>query len=239
MKAVILAAGKGTRMGDITRTTPKPLVPVAGIPAIERIVRALHSQAFKELLIVTGHLGDQIRAHLGDGSALGVSINYFHQETQEGTAHAVRLTRDAIGKSDFLLCFGDILTSAENYGHMRDIFYAENCEATAGCRRVEDPYRGAAVYVDEQMRVTKIIEKPPKGTSTTNWNHAGMYCFHASVFDRIEKIQRSIRNEYEIVEAVAGMVKDGKLVRLVELQGLWKDLATPEDVREAEELLQI
>jgi dTDP-glucose pyrophosphorylase len=225
-------------MGEITRTTPKPLIPVAGIPALTRVITAAASQGFREFVVVTGYLGNLVRERLGDGHQFGVTINYVHQEHQTGTGSALLLTREAVGDSDLLLCFADILTSPENYGAMRNRFDQEQCDITAALRRVDDPWRAAAVYVDGQMNIERIIEKPPIGSSTTPWAHAGMYCFRSEIYGYVENIQPSPRGEYEVVDAVAQMIAEGKRVRGMELTGYWKDLATPEDVREAEVLVR-
>jgi dTDP-glucose pyrophosphorylase len=233
MKAVILAAGKGTRMGELTRNRPKPLLQVGSCSAIEHVIRGLTSSGFSEVVIVTGYLGEQVRALLGDGSALGARIRYVQQDEQKGTAHALLIAREAVAGEDFLLCFADILTSASNYERLREVFYSEKCEIAAGCRRVDDPWRGAAVYVNDQNEVLQIVEKPPVGTSTTPWNHAGLYCFRNSIYMELEKVQPSSRGELEVTDAVATVIRSGRLVKLVEIEGYWKDLATAQDVAEA------
>ncbi|MGI8907787.1 MAG: nucleotidyltransferase family protein [Candidatus Sumerlaeaceae bacterium] len=238
MKVVILAAGRGTRMGEITIRVPKPMLPVAGVPAIERVILAAKRQGFAEFVVVTGYLGEQVRGHLGVGEALGVSLSCVQQEQQTGTASALLITREQVGNSDLLLCFADIMTSPENYSRMRRRFAEERCDVTAALRQVDDPWRAAAVYVDGEMNIERLIEKPAKGTSTTPWAHAGMYCFRPSIFDYLEQVKPSPRAEYEVVDAVSAMIADGKRVRGVELTGYWKDLATPEDIAQAARMVQ-
>jgi len=237
MKAVILGAGKGTRMGEITKTTPKPLVPVAGVPMVERVITSMRDEGFNEFVLVTGYLGDKIREHFRFGEKLGVEISYAHQEEQLGTAHALLLAEREVGDSPLLLCFADILTSPINYRLMREQFEAEGCDISASLRRVDDPYKAAAVYVDERMKVLHMIEKPPQGTSTTPWAHAGMYCFAPEIFDYLKRIGKSPRGEYEMVDAVTLMMEEGKDVYGVELQGYWLDLASPVEVAAAEKVL--
>jgi UDP-N-acetylglucosamine diphosphorylase / glucose-1-phosphate thymidylyltransferase / UDP-N-acetylgalactosamine diphosphorylase / glucosamine-1-phosphate N-acetyltransferase / galactosamine-1-phosphate N-acetyltransferase len=235
--AVVLAAGKGTRMGELTRTIPKPLVPVAGVPSLERIILGLKSAGFSEFVIVTGYLGSQVREYFASGDKLGVKIVYVHQEVQEGTARALLLCREACDSNDLLLTFADIITSAENYKRIRESFYRYNCDVIGGIRRVDDPHKGAAVYLDKGWNILRMIEKPPRGTSTTPWNHAGMYCFNSEIFKYLKEIQPSPRGEYEIADAVTQMIADGKTVKAIELTSYWNDLATPEDVQAAEGFL--
>jgi NDP-sugar pyrophosphorylase family protein len=238
LKVVVLAAGRGTRMGELTALVPKPMVSVGGIPAIERVIRAAKSQGFSDFIIVTGYLAEQVRGHLGNGASLGVEVQYVHQEEQTGTATALILTEPKVGESDLLLCFSDIMTSPENYSRLRDRFYRDKCDVVGALRRVDDPWRAAAVYVDEQMRILRMVEKPPQGTSTTPWAHAGMYCFRPEIFKYLKQVSLSARGEYELVDAVMPMIRDGKRVFGEELIGYWKDLATPYDIREAERMIE-
>lgn len=238
MKVVILAAGRGTRMGELTKTTPKPLVKVAGATAIEHVIRQVRTRAnLAEFIVVTGYLGEKVRDHLGTSGPLGSTISYVHQEVQSGTGSALLLTEELVGANDVLLCFADIMTDSVNYALLRDTFYRDECNVTAGLWRVHDPWKAAAVYMDEQRNILRIIEKPAKGTSTTEWAHAGMYCFGPEVFEYLKKVQPSPRGEYEVVDAVSAMIKDQKRVRGVPLVSYWKDLATPEDIKIAERLI--
>src|SRR5687768_13355834 len=158
-------------MGELTQRVPKPMLPVAGVPAVERVICGAISQGLTEFVVVTGYLAEQVEHHLGTGEQFGATVTCVRQEQQTGTGSALLLTRDAVGGSDVLLCFADIMTSPENYGRLRDTFYADACDVTGALRNVEDPWRAAAVYVDEQMNIERMVEKPAKGTSTTPWAH--------------------------------------------------------------------
>ncbi len=267
--AVVLAAGRGSRMGRITETLPKPLVPVLGRPALEWVVEALGECGIRRFVIVTGYLSEQVVAAVeGLRGAGGASLTAetisgstgnsalsddsdsrrfgkadlefvcIHQDEQLGTAHAMRLTREVVGGAPVVLAFADIMTSATNYGAMIDRFKRNDCAVVGGVRDVGDPYKAAAVYMDEEGNIERIIEKPAQGSSTTPWAHAGMYCFANVVYDYIERITPSARGEYEITDAVAMMIADGLKCQAQELVGYWKDLATMEDVREAEDLIK-
>lgn len=225
-------------MGKITHTTPKALVSVRGCPAIEHVLVGLREYGFHDVIVVIGHLGDQIRTRLGTGERLGARITYVNQEHAEGTARALALARSAVGRSDLLLTFSDILTDPVNYGGMRNAFYAGACDALGAIRRVDDPCRGAAVYLDQANSITRIVEKPPLGTSTTPWNHSGMYCFAPVVFDYVERVGPSARGEYEVTDAVSLMITDGRPVKAHELSGYWIDLASPAEIPVAERMLE-
>ena len=115
MLAVILAAGRGTRMGALTEHTPKPLLCVKGRPIIEHILAGLRGAGVGEAVIITGYRGEQIEAHLGDGSRFGLRLTYRRQERPEGTAKALLLAAEAAAHAPFVLSWGDIVITPPNY----------------------------------------------------------------------------------------------------------------------------
>jgi NDP-sugar pyrophosphorylase family protein len=98
LKAVILAAGKGTRLADLTKDVPKPMVPINGRPCLARIIDALHTAGIVDMVIVTGYKAEVIRSHFGDGKDYGVKITYVDQRVQSGTGSALHITREAVGE---------------------------------------------------------------------------------------------------------------------------------------------
>lgn len=238
MKAVILAAGKGTRLADLTKERPKPMVDVGGKPCLERIIGALLKASVTEMVIVTGYMAQVIEAYFGDGSKFGVTITYVNQKVQDGTGSAVHITKDAVGKSSFLMTYGDIIMPEENYLGMVEFFHQNPCMALMGVNWVNDPYKGAAVYFNDDNVVERIIEKPAQGTSTTNWNNAGIYVFNPVIYEYTAKLRLSQRGEYELPDAIQAMQKDGHLIRAYSLEGYWKDIGTPEDLKQAGKLFK-
>lgn len=231
MKAVILAAGRGSRLKELTDHTPKPMLMLRdGIPLLEMIVCGIRDAGVKEFVIITGYLGEQIREWFGDGSRLDVAIQYIEQKEINGTGGAVRSARFAVGDDVFVMSFGDILISPHNYKRLVETYQQNHAESVMMVNAVDDPYAGSAVYFDDTYRVENIIEKPPKGTSTSNWNQAGISLFEPIVFDYLEKIPLSARGEYEIVDAVQMMIHDGLNVSALPLEGFWSDIGTPDDV---------
>jgi dTDP-glucose pyrophosphorylase len=104
-------------------------------------------------------------------------------------------------------------------------------------KRVDDPYQGGAVYVDGD-RVTKIVEKAPQGTSTTNWINGGIYVFKASIFPELDKLELSPRGEYELTDAVHSIVNSGRFVAWRPIEGYWRDVGRPEDLSSASEFVR-
>ncbi len=230
-KAIVLAAGRGTRMGELTEEKPKPMLPVGDAPMLEHIVRRLQSVGIEEILLVVGYRRDLIEAHFRDFPG----ISFVVQDVVDGTASAAKMGRSFIGDSDFLLTFGDIITPAGNYAGIGADLKSTGAFAVAGVKWAEDPWQGAAVYADTTGRVSRIIEKPPVGTSTTHWNSAGLYAFRAEIFHEIDTIPRSIRGEFEIASAVEQLIAQDRLVRMFEMQGAWRDVGRPEDLKAAPE----
>ena len=230
-KAVLLAAGRGARLGALTEHTPKPLIEVAGRPIIVHIVDGLLAAGVTDFAIVTGYLGKKLQAGLGNGAQSGVAIRYFQQETLDGTARALSLARDFCGEDAFFFGWGDILVRPENYREV--IRRARFADAAIAVNEVDDPWAGGAVYVDTAMRVTKLLEKPPIGTSTTRWNNAGFGVLGPAVWPAIEALEPSARGEYELPQAIAALVAAGLEVRAAPVTGAWFDIGTRESLEDA------
>ena len=228
-KAIVLAAGRGSRMGALTRELPKPMLPIHGRPMLEHIVRKLQGAGLHEVLLVTGYRRELVEAHFRGFPGVSFAV----QETAEGTAKAVMLGRDFAAGEPFLLTFGDILCGASNYSGICEIQHRFHAAVVAGVKWADDPWQGAAVYTDPSGAVTRIVEKPAPGTSTTHWNSAGLYAFGGGIFEEIATVPKSPRGEYEITSAVERAVTLGQVVRMFEITGDWSDVGRPEDLDRA------
>lgn len=234
-RAVTLAAGRGTRMKGLTEDRPKPMLEVGGRPMLAHQVERMEAAGVREVLIVVGYKRRLIEDYFEAHPPARARLEYVAQEKQDGTGSATLLAREFAGADPFLMTYGDILVEADIY---RALFAAvEGAEMAMALKRVDDPCRGAAVYTDGD-RVTKIIEKPPRGSSTTNWNNAGIYVFRASVFEELEKIELSPRGEYELTDAVARLVEGGGTVRWRPIEGFWRDIGRPEDLPAATDFVR-
>lgn len=227
MKAVILAAGKGTRMRGLCDNTPKPLVPIGNRSIISIIFSRLKSMGVDEVALVIGHQGEQLQKAIGDGSRYGVGVTYVQQKEQLGTGHATLLCEDFVGQDAFVLIFGDIITSADNYPEMAKVFQAGKCDAVLTVFPVEDPSNGAAVDVKDGF-VAGIIEKPPPGTILNAYNNAGIFIWPAEIFDRIRNLKKSTRGEYEFTDGIVDFIKAGQRLAAFELRGYWENISDPE-----------
>jgi len=160
MKAVILAAGKGTRMKDLTNEVPKPMLPVQGKPILQHIIDGLMAAGIREFCIITGWRAEVIESHFGDGGRLGATIRYARQVVQDGTGKAPEPAKDFVGTDNFLLTYGDILVKPETYQNMLGRF---NGGAFSGLVTVtvgEDVTKGGLNFFDDEFCLGRLIEKP-------------------------------------------------------------------------------
>ncbi len=142
MKAVILAAGKGTRMGGLTAGLPKPMLPVRGRPILEHILDGLIAAGIRRFFIVTGFCGDVIESHFGDGSKWNVEIRYGRQTVQDGTGKAPEVAAQFVGPDDFVLTYGDILVPPSVYRDMLDRWHGGQFSGLVTCTGSEDVTKG-------------------------------------------------------------------------------------------------
>jgi len=221
-------------MGALTATTPKPLLRLCGQPIIEHILCGLRTAGIRDCVVVSGYRGEQIETHLGTSERLGVRLTYRRQATADGTARALLLARECAAGEAAVLSWGDIVVEPDNYRSLVAEFGRVACDALLMVNETDDPWRGAAVYVDEAWRVTRLVEKPPPGTSRTRWNNAGVFVFAPIIFDYAARLAPSLRGEYELPQAIAAMIADGRRVCAHPVRGFWSDLGTPEDLAAAE-----
>ncbi|HEY7002094.1 MAG TPA: sugar phosphate nucleotidyltransferase [Candidatus Udaeobacter sp.] len=225
-RAVVLAAGRGTRMRELTADFPKPMIEVRGKPVLQHIVEGLGNAGVRRFVIIVGYHAEAVRNFFGDGQCHNVDIDYVVQSVQDGTGRVVNLARSFVGDSPFILSYGDILISPENYKRVVDL--PADCEAIITVTRGEDVSKGGAVFVNEQMELVDLREKPKPGEPTSPWYNAGLYAFRPSIFGFIARLKPSPRGEYELTDAIRDLAHSGMKVRALELSGEWADVRDPE-----------
>jgi NDP-sugar pyrophosphorylase family protein len=225
-KAVVLAAGRGTRMRELTNELPKPMMAVRGKPILQHIIEGIRDAGVKRVLLVVGYRAEVVRQAFRDGSALGVRIEYVTQEVQDGTGKVVELARDFVGSDPFLLLYGDILVEPSNY--QRLVRLKPEVEAIVSVKENEDVSKGGAVFLNEEFELVDLREKPQPGEPTSPWYNAGLYIFRPGIFDFTTRLERSPRGEYELTDAIRALAQSGKKVRALELSGDWFDVRDPE-----------
>ncbi len=224
-KAVLLAAGKGTRMKELTDDIPKPMLAVRGKPILLHIVEGLRAAGVTDFCIIVGYRADVVRDFFGDGSKFGVRVCYATQVVQDGTGRVVELAKDFAGSDPFVLSYGDILIDPKNYPRLTDLGDAEGIVTVK--HNEGEIAKGGCVVVNERFELTDLIEKPD-GPAPSPWYNAGVYTFRPSIFDFTAKLKLSKRGEYELTDAIRDLAQSGTIVRVVELSGDWADVRDPE-----------
>ncbi len=222
-KALILAAGRGTRMGSITDSIPKPMVAVRGKPILQHIVEGLRTAGIKQILVIVGYRKEAIRNYFREGSEHGVKITYAEQTVQDGTGKVVELARAFTGSDTFLLSYGDILVDPAIYPPLRIL---HDAEMILTVRFSEDVSKGGAVFLNEQGEVIDLQEK--QVNVATRWYNAGIYTFRPTIYSYISRLERSPRGEYELTDAIRAMALDKKKIRALEIRGEWADVRDPQ-----------
>jgi len=225
-KAVLLAAGRGTRMRELTVDLPKPMIEVRGKAVLQHMVEGLRDAGVREFLIVVGYRAETVSNFFGDGSRYKIQIQYATQVVQDGTGRVVDLARNFVATSSFVLSYGDILVDPANYKRLLDL--PDEVEAIISVKRGEDVSKGGAVFLNEGMELVDLREKPEPGEATSPWYNAGLYVFRPSIFDFTAKLKPSPRGEYELTDAVRELGRSGKKVQALELTGQWADVRDPE-----------
>ncbi len=233
MKAVILAAGQGTRLRPVTLTMPKPLVPVANRPLIAFAIEVLKRTGLTEIGIVVNNLESPILQALGDGESLGVKLTYIVQAEQHGLAHAISLAHDFVGDEPFCVFLGDNIFQDKMESLLRD-FAASDADAAIALGEVADPTRFGIAEIEDGA-VKRVVEKPKNPTS--NLAICGVYLFRSSIFDAIGRIKPSWRNELEITDAIQELIDDNKKIYPYTLQGWWIDAGKPDAIINANHLV--
>jgi UDP-N-acetylglucosamine diphosphorylase / glucose-1-phosphate thymidylyltransferase / UDP-N-acetylgalactosamine diphosphorylase / glucosamine-1-phosphate N-acetyltransferase / galactosamine-1-phosphate N-acetyltransferase len=229
-KAVLLAAGKGTRMRELTAELPKPMIAVRGRPILQHIVEGLRDAGVTDFLIIVGYRADVVQEHFGDGSRFGVRVEYATQVVQDGTGRVVELARDFAGPDPFVLSYGDILISPENYRRLTALGDAEALISVK--HNPGEIAKGGAVFVNERFELTDLREKPQPGEPTSPWYNAGVYTFRPSIFAHTARLEKSPRGEYELTDAIRTLAQSGAKVQAYELSGEWADVRDPEVLAE-------
>lgn len=233
MKGLILSGGKGTRLRPLTFTQAKQLVPVANKPVLFYGIEALQQAGIEEIGIVVGDTHAEIEEAVGDGSRWGVRISYIPQEAPLGLAHAVKISQDFLGEEPFIMYLGDNILKS-GIKTLVDEFQQKKPNALILLTEVPNPQMFGVAELQDG-RVVRLVEKPKKPAS--NLALVGVYMFDAHIFEAVNAIQPSWRNELEITDAIQYLIEHGYEVHPHLVSGWWKDTGKIEDILEANRLI--
>ncbi|MCJ2555264.1 MAG: NDP-sugar synthase [Candidatus Thermoplasmatota archaeon] len=224
MKAVVLAGGYGTRLRPLTETVPKPLLPVAGVPCIDYVLRSLASADFREIIVATSYMSDRVIKRIGDGLDYGASILYSFEAVPAGTAGAVKTLEDFVDGT-FVVASGDVLADVNLQklfnGHTRS-----GALATMALTRAEDTRQFGVVEVDAEGRLVRFQEKPAPEEAFSDLINAGIYVLEPEVLAFVPE-----RKTFDFSKDLFPLLlEEGEALYGMELEGLWMDIGRPEDL---------
>ena len=241
MKGILLAGGSGTRLYPLTKTMSKQLLPVYDKPMIYYPLSTLMLFGIKDILIIsTPKDTPNIKNLFGDGSRLGLNIEYKIQDKPNGIAEAFTLGADFIGNDDVCLILGDnIFYMGEQFHSFRDeVEKNKGKKATIFAYHVSDPERFGVVEFDKDFNVLSIEEKPSKPKS--NYASVGLYFYPGDVVAKAKSLKPSARGELEITD-LNNLYLDEKRMSVVPMRrgNAWLDAGTPDSLMDAGQFVQI
>jgi len=233
MKGLILSGGSGTRLRPLTHTRAKQLLPIVGAPILHHILDSLEDAGIKEtVILISPETGDLVRESCGS-SWRSMNLEYVVQDKPLGLAHAVATARPLLGDDPFLLFLGDNVLKG-GIKKYADEFKSKNMESMVLLSKVERPQQfGVAIFKGEEL--VGMIEKPKNPPSDLAL--VGIYFFNKKIHQIIQDLKPSDRGEYEITDAIQGLIDDSVKVHHMRVDGWWKDTGLPEDLIEANKLL--
>ncbi len=231
MQALILAAGRGSRMRPLSDFVPKPLLPIEGKAIILHALETLKACGFQKIVITVGYLGEKVINFVNANSSADLEISFVFQKGLFGSADAIRVGMSDISEN-FLVLAGDTVFPLSQVEKIIKVFKEENFEAVVGLKKVDekDLREKSSTLIDSKGFLLKVIEKPKIGEELTNVSVAPIYFFRYQVIKSyLNNLKPSPAGVYELATALQNMIDDGKKVKGVFIKGS-KDITRPEDV---------
>jgi len=227
MKGILLHGGHGTRLRPLTHTGPKQLLPIANKPMSEYCIESMKDAGVKDIAIIIGGLGyNKVKEYYADGKKFGVNLTYIEQDEPLGIAHAIRLCKNFIGNDRFLVFLGDNIIQ-KSINDFAKKFESSDADALILLCEVDNPSRFGIADV-KNGKILKIMEKPKD--APTNLAVTGIYFLTPIIFDIIDRLKPSWRNELEITDALDMLLRENHNITYNMITDYWKDTGTPEDI---------
>jgi len=230
VKGVILHGGHGTRLRPLTHTGPKQLLPIANKPMSQYCVETLVRAGIVDIMFVIGGIGaNRVKDYYGNGEKFGAKFGYVEQVFPKGIAHAISLCKDFVKDEKFVVFLGDNIIQREITEYISS-FQRSNAQASLLLCEVDNPSQFGIAEI-ENGKIKKITEKPK--TPPTNLAVTGIYFLTPHIFEIIDKLKPSWRNELEIADALQMLIEEKKEINYEIITDFWKDTGTPNDIIEA------
>jgi mannose-1-phosphate guanylyltransferase/phosphomannomutase len=227
VKAVVMAGGEGTRLRPLTSNQPKPMVPIVGKPCMEHILELLRAHGFEDVIVTVAFLPQAIRSYFGDGTSLGLNIQYSVEESPLGTAGSVRLASDALDDT-FLVISGDALCDID-LAQIVDFHREKGAAVTIGLKSVENPLEFGIVVTDEDGKVERFLEKPSWGQVFSDTINTGIYVLEPEVLKHVPT-DRPYDFSKELFPLLLEM---GRPIYGYVCDGYWQDIGNLDQYRQA------
>jgi len=233
MKAIIPCAGRGERLRPLTFTNSKPLIPIANQPLVLYAIEAIKKVGIHEIGLVVGENARDLQQVLNRGEQYGVHISYIPQDQPLGIAHTIKVSKDFLGDSPFVMYLGDNILQEGLEAPIRK-FQERKANAVLLLCKTDKPHLYGIAAI-EHDRVVRLVEKPK--TPPSNLAAIGIYFFDPSIHPIIDRLKPSKRGELEITDAIQGLIDSGARVEHHIVQGWWMDAGNPEDMIETNRLV--
>ena len=234
MKGIILHGGHGTRLRPLTHTGPKQLLPIANKPMSQYCLESLVDAGISEIAIIIGGVGsNKVQEYYGNGEKFGAKITYVNQDYPSGIAHAVNLCKEFVGNDKFVVFLGDNIIKKSIADYVLK-FKQSDASASILLCEVSNPTQFGIADVKDGI-IKKIMEKPKN--PPTNLAVTGIYLLTPKIFDVIDRLKPSWRNEYEITDALQMLLEENHKIIYDMVTDYWKDTGTPHDIIHANKII--
>lgn len=234
MKGIILHGGHGTRLRPLTHTGPKQLLPIANKPMSQYCLESLKDAGITDIAIIIGGIGsNKVQEYYGNGEKFGVKLTYIPQDVPRGIAHAIRLCKEFVNDEKFVVFLGDNILKKSISEYVQRF---KNSDASASILlcEVSNPTQFGIADIKEGV-LKKIMEKPKE--PPTNLAVTGIYLLTPTIFEIIDRLKPSWRNEYEITDALQMLLQEQYKITYDMVTDYWKDTGTPHDIIHANQVI--
>jgi len=233
LKALIASGGRGTRLRPLTHTQNKHLIPIANKPILHYAIEAAVEAGIRQIGIVHNADSNEVPTAIGNGKRWGAKITYIPQKAALGLAHVVKISKQFIGKDNFIFYLGDNMVVG-GVKRFIDEFATSGCNCYLTLAKVNDPERFGVPEI-KNGKIVRVEEKPRKPKS--QFAVAGIYVYDKHIFEAVNAIKPSKRGELEISDAHQFLIDKGYNIGYSEITGWWKDTGKPTDLLEANRLV--
>ncbi len=224
MRGLILAAGRGKRLSPITNTRPKPMIPIGGKPILEYMIENLRENGITEIIIVVGYQEQMIKDYFGTGVDFGVQIKYLTQQNPSSVEDAILTAAKELEKEDsFILCHADVLCDTELIDRTLSDHHRLHTDASIAVTLVKHPEFYGVVELDDEARISKIIEKPKPDEAGSHYAIAGIYVLKPDIFELLQK-------KIGLDQAIQKLIDDEKTISASVWEKDWVSVTYPWDL---------